>query len=642
MFIRRTQTRSRLTGEPYFTHRLVRSERVGGRVKQVTLLNLGRSFELPTEQWPLFCVRLSELLTQQTTLTSVPPLVETTVRRYAAQLQPRATEGSERVQLRGKQRGVDEAMLPMTEPRALTQLDLLGADAPPMAAAAPTASVVDDLVHADSLELLDPRSVGVESVALHALTELGIVDQLRAAGFNRVSLAAAVGQIVARMAHPASERATHTWLQRSSGLGELWGYDFQRLSLSRLYRVADSLWRQHEPLEAALHQRLSEVFGLTDTIALYDLTNTYFEGMAAGNPSAKRGHSKEKRSDAPLLTLGLVLDGAGFVRRSQVFAGNVREHSTLQGMLTGLRATPGALVVLDRGIVTEANLAWLNEHGYRYLVMSRERADLNAARTLHTAGDAPIRWQRIEDTDAGEVRLLCHSPEREVKEVAMTTQARERFEKRLEAIQLGLAKPRGNKRSERIHQRIGRVREAYPSVARHYTIEVTCEGEKVTAIQYRYQPAAQSKATLPGHYVIRSNDLSLDGETLWRTYVQLTELEAVFRSLKSELGLRPIYHQLDNRCKAHLWISVLAYQCVQYLRRKLKAHGIDDSWTTLRKTLSRQQRITASFQAHAGGTLHVRKSTTPDVEAAEIYTALGIDHKPGGVKKRLFRPDRDL
>jgi transposase len=497
-------------------------------------------------------------------------------------------------------------------------------------------------VDADTLELSDPRSVGVESVALAALAELGIVEQLRSAGFNRVSLAAAVGQIVARMAHPASERATHTWLQRSSGLGELWGYDFDRLSLSRLYRVADSLWRQHERVETALYQRLSAVFGLTDTIALYDLTNTYFEGLAGSNPLARRGHSKEKRSDAPLLTLGLVLDGEGFVRRSEVFAGNVREHSSLQGILTGLMAAPGALVVLDRGIVTAANLDWLREHGYRYLVMSRERRDVVAPQTLHSADQQPIHWQRIEDTEADEVRLICHSPQREVKEAAMTALARQRFEHRLEAIRASLSKPRGNKRSARIHQRIGRLREAYPGVARHYTIEVTEAGEIVSAIDYRYQPTAQSKAALPGHYVIRSNDRSLDGESLWRTYTQLTELEAVFRSLKSELGLRPIYHHLDHRCKAHLWISVLAYQCVQFLRRKLKAQGIDASWTTLRKTLSRQTRVTACFATQTGRTLHVRKSTTPDAEAAAIYNALSMNPKPGGVSKRTFRPERDL
>jgi transposase len=134
----------------------------------------------------------------------------------------------------------------------------------------------------------------------------------------------------------------------------------------------------------------------------------------------------------------------------------------------------------------------------------------------------------------------------------------------------------------------------------------------------------------------------MDGETLWRTYIQLTELEAVFRSLKSELGLRPIYHHLDKRCKAHLWISVLAYQCGQFLRRKLKAQGIDASWTTIREALSRQQRVTAGFAAQAGGTLHVRKTTVPDAEAAAIYDALDLTHKPGGTSKRLFRPERDL
>jgi transposase len=116
----------------------------------------------------------------------------------------------------------------------------------------------------------------------------------------------------------------------------------------------------------------------------------------------------------------------------------------------------------------------------------------------------------------------------------------------------------------------------------------------------------------------------------------------VFRSLKSELGLRPIYHRLDSRCKAHLWISVLAYQCVQYLRRQLKTKGIDARWTTLRKTLASQQRITARFQVASGGTLHVRKATTPDAETAAIYRALSLDSKPGGTKKRHFRPERDL
>jgi len=643
MFVRRTQTRSRLSGEPYFTHRLVRTERVDGRVKQVTLLNLGRHFELPSEHWPLFCTRLSEVLSPQPAVlaTSVPDVVEQTVRRYATQLQPRATAGVGRVE-----RGRKPLPRAETGPTPISgELDLvMPTETAEAALPAAPAEAMSDLVHADTLELLDARSVGVEALALHAIDRLGIADHLRAAGFNRNSLAAALGQIVARMAKPASERATHAWLQRHSALGELWGFDFERLSLARLYRVADAMWRQHEALETALHRRLCETFGLQDTIALYDLTNTYFEGLAQSNPLARRGRSKEKRTDAPLVTLGLVLDGAGFVRRSEVFAGNVSEQTTLPSMLKGLNAPKGALVVLDRGIVSEANLAWLREHGYRYLVMSRERRDLaQAAKTLTTAGDAPIRWQRIAPTEEDQdVRLVCHSPDRELKEAAMTALQRRRFETRLEALAQGLGQPRRRKKATTIHQRIGRLREAYSSVARHYQIEVDIEADIATAIRYQYTPSANSKAELPGHYVIRSNATDLDGEALWRTYVQLTELEAVFRSLKSELGLRPIYHQLDNRCRAHLWISVLAYQCVQFLRRTLKSHGIDASWDSIRKTLATQQRITARFTAAAGGTLHVRKATRPDPEAAAIYRALGIDDKPGGTRKRLFKPERDL
>ncbi|MGD9582609.1 MAG: IS1634 family transposase [Lysobacterales bacterium] len=637
MFVRRTQTRTRLSGEPYFTHRLVRTERVDGRVKQVTLLNLGRHFDVPPAQWPLFCTRLSELLSPQASMTptQVPAALAHAVQRYAEQLQPRAAAGVGRVeQRRPVTRRGEVAATPTT-----AELDL---QMPAAVTATPTTS--SDLVHADTLELRDGRSVGVEALALHAIEQLGIADTLRTAGFNRISLAAAVGQIVARMAKPASERASHAWLQRHSALGELWGFDFERLSLTRLYRIADAMWRQHDAMETALYQRISATFGLHDTIALYDLTNTYFEGLAHANPSARRGHSKEKRSDAPLITLGMVLDGAGFVRRSQVFAGNVREQGSLPIMLAGLNAPAGALVVLDRGIVSEANLAWLRENGYRYLVMSRERRDLGpTAQTLSTANDAPIHWQRIAPADDNDdVRLICHSPDRELKEAAMTTLKRTRFEAKLAALAAGLGLPHRSKRADRIHQRIGRLRQAYPSVARHYLIEVDTDADLATAIRYQYTPAPNSKAELPGHYLIRSNATDLDGETLWRTYVQLTELEAVFRSLKSELGLRPIYHHLDNRCRAHLWISVLAYQCVQFLRRTLKAQGIDASWDSIRKTLAQQQRITASFNAEAGGTLHVRKATTPDAHAAAIYRALGLNDKPGGTRKRLFKYGRDL
>ncbi len=649
MFIRRTQTRSRLAGGVYFTHRLVRNERVNGKVRQVTLLNLGREFEVAQEDWPLFCVRLTEVLSLQPglQLTQVPMALEQAVRRYAARLQPRVGDDVGAVRGRAKQTARSDSGSPVATAEDPEQPDLL--DDVPLGPAIPTpqpSSQTFEVIDVDSLDFADERTVGVEALALHAIETLGITEHFRGATDNRITLAAAIGQIVARMAHPASELSTHRWLQEESALGELLETDYAKLSLSRLYRVADVIWAQHERLEPKLYQRIQSVCGLDDHIALYDLTNTYFEGLMPDSELARRGHSKEKRSDALLITLGLVLDGNGFVRRSEILAGNIREASTLQAMLTALKAPTGALVIMDRGFVDSGNLSWLREQGYRYLVMSKERLPLgDAPASLTTANNDTIQWQLhrpAPDADDQDLRLACYSEARASKERAMVSKKRQRFEATLTKMSEGLAKPRAQKALDRIHQRLGRLRERYPLVARHYQIDVDAQDDKATAIRFHYVPKTMSKAAAPGYYVLRSNAMDLDGEALWRTYVQLTDVEAAFRSLKSELGLRPIYHQLDRRCKAHLWISVLAYQCVQYLRRCLAAKGITLSWDQLRKRLCSHQRATVSFRRQDGAVLHVRKAGKPKPHAQAIYQALGLNERPGGIRKRIFRPERDL
>jgi len=171
----------------------------------------------------------------------------------------------------------------------------------------------------------------------------------------------------ARIAAPGSELATWDWLCCHSALGELLDVDFEGLSHMRLYRASDLLTKHRAAIESHVFGALTSLFSLTDTVTLYDLTNTYFEGQAANNPKAKFGRSKEKRSDCPLVTLGLVLDGSGFVRRSKTFEGNVSEGTTLQVMLADLAAPNGALVIMDAGIATQDNIDWLIENKYRYL-----------------------------------------------------------------------------------------------------------------------------------------------------------------------------------------------------------------------------------------------------------------------------------
>ena len=606
MFIRKTATRNKSTSESYFTHRLVASERVGQQVRQITLLNLGRHFDLPKADWPRLCARIDALLAGQAGLLPETDAIEVLAQRYTARL-------------------IADRPSPVPPGK-------------PAEPAAPTPQPSFAEVDVDSLQLTRPRSIGVEAVGLAAMRWLGLDPILQELGFNGVQRATVAGSLIGRMAVPGSELSTWHWLRQRSGLGELLDVDFDSFPLMRLFRASDLLVKHRSAIEDALFTRIQNLFGIPVTVTLYDLTNTYFEAPAAENPKAKRGRSKEKRSDCPLVTLGLVLDGSGFVRRSKMFAGNVSEGSTLAEMLDGLDAPPGALVIMDAGIATEANIAWLKDRGYRYLVVSRARTrqfdPAQAIETL-TASEQTIRLQRVLSEDGGEVRLYCHSEGRETKEIAMVARFGTAFEAGLTRLAAALTKPRGHKKLQAVNQRIGRLKEKSRGAAQHYDITVIPDetGTNAAAVTWVKIPRAGTMLTHPGVYCLRSNETGWDAERLWHTYTMLTDLEAVFRSLKSELGLRPVFHHKEHRTEGHLFITVLAYQLVQAIRFKLKAAGEHASWTSLRAVFSVQQRVTASFRQRDGRVLHVRKATVAEPGLRRLYDALEIDPAPGGVRK---------
>jgi transposase len=221
-------------------------------------------------------------------------------------------------------------------------------------------------VDINHIEAVQARSIGVETLAWHAVMQLQLDQKL-----------AALGSIIGRMVSPGSELQTHDWLQSRTGLGELLGHDYGSTSLTRLYKISDKLLQHLSTLEAFLANQEQSLFDLNRSIVLYDLTNTYFEGQCTQNPNAQFDRSREKRSDCPLVTLGLVLDGDGFPLGSQVFPGNASEPATLALMLDGLQgknpATVKPVVIMDDGIASASNITWLIERGYQYLVVSRER-----------------------------------------------------------------------------------------------------------------------------------------------------------------------------------------------------------------------------------------------------------------------------
>ena len=599
MFIRQTTIKSRKRGEPYTTYRLVESERVKGRMKQRILLNLGRHFEIPKQEWRSLASRIEQLIGGQTAFLSIelPTELESLAQRYAAQI---LASRCEEVMESGAFQSVDP----------------------------------------DTLELVRPRRVGIEQLALHAIEQLALKEKLAKLGFNRHQLAAALGNIVARMAFPSSERASHDWLGRRSGLGELLGYDFEAMGLDRLYQASDQLYKHKAALESHLYGCERALFSFEETITLYDLTNTFFEGEVKGVSKAKRGRSKEKRSDRPLITLGLVLDGSGFPRTSEFFPGNASEPETLEVMLTRLNSRKGSTVVMDAGIASEENIAWLVEHGYRYLVVSRKRKrefDDEQAVTVKATPGQTVRIQRVVNTETGEVELHCHSQAREQKEQAMQDLFSERFESALQSLSEGLSKKGTTKRYDKVLERIGRLKEKYRRAAQHYEIRVEHDEQsgKATAIDWKRKEKTHTQATHPGVYCLRTNLDEWDETTLWNTYTMLTDLEAVFRSLKSELGLRPNYHQKETRIEGHLFITLLAYHLVHTIRIQLKAKGIHDSWETLRRKLENQQRITVSLKREDGKTLHIRKATRAEPHQKVIYDALGIAPQPGQIQKTV-------
>jgi transposase len=622
MYIRRTKTKTTDQGGASFTYRIVESVRIGTQVKQRTLLNLGKDFAIEPAQWPLLTARIEQFLHGSA---------------------PRQAELFDLADDLGQ----------LLEAAAERYSDLIIAKlAQPLATAAPEQDY--HTVNINHIEVNQARSIGVETLALHAVKQLQLDQKLTALGFNKIDSAAALGSIIGRMISPGSELQTHDWLQARTGLGELLDHDYGSTSLTRLYTISDRLLKHQSALEAFLSDQEQSLFDLNRSIVLYDLTNTYFEGQCAQNPKAQFGRSKEKRSDCPLVTLGLVLDGDGFPLSSQVFPGNASEPATLALMLDGLQGknpltADKPVIIMDAGIASADNIVWLTERGYLYLVVSRERyvqdprVQDNAV-LIRETGQSKVTVYRAIDTETGETRLYCHSDQKAKKEQAIRNRFHVRLEEALNKLNAGLDKKGTVKNYAKILERIGRLREKNSRVSPDYRIEVKADDEKNNAIRIEWQRELQSqqKDQHCGVYCLRTNIKDWSEEQLWTTYIMLTEIEATFRSLKTDLGLRPVYHHKEDRVTGHLFITLLAYHLVHALRHQLKLQGIHLSWDSIRNIMSTQQRLTITLPTEDHRTIHLRTTTQAEARQKQIYAALSIKSDPIGKCKTIIDNNKSV
>jgi len=495
----------------------------------------------------------------------------------------------------------------------------------------------------DEVDVQHARTVGAEYALLSAWRLLKLDEALKEVHFTKRQQEVAALLVVGRAMSTGSERSTLRWAQKESALDELLGTEFQHLSPKMLYQTSEALWRHKEALELFLRDREQSAFGLRETVFLYDLTNTYFEGQVSEHPGAKRGRSKEKRHDRPLLTLGLVLDGDGFIKRSEIFSGNVSEPATLLEMVEALETKtkeshPEATVVMDAGIATQENLKLLRERGYHYVAVSRRRpVDIETDEGVWVkleAKDGGLRAQVVR-SDGDEVVVLYHSDKREAKERAIRKLKQERFEAALEQLNAGLSRPQTVKRMDKVLERIGRLRERYASVAQFYDIEVTEQDGKAVAIRYGIRDEARLESRFGGTYHMLSSHTDWDEKRIHEVYKLLTGVEDTFRVIKAETELRPNFHRKPERIDAHVFLSVLAFHLIHALRYQLKQRGLTQRWSTIRRILNTQSRVTVRLQKTDGRVVYLRLTLRPTDEQTLIYRALGLNPRPLRLKKFL-------
>ncbi|MCB1180874.1 MAG: IS1634 family transposase [Chlamydiia bacterium] len=608
MFIKRTTKKDRITGKTYCAYHLVESVRTERGPRQRIILYMGANIGLPEDEHPQLAQCISDILTNEQRLIPHETHIQRLAQQYVSQI--------------------------------VHRLSTSESDAKQKTNATPEFAAVD----VNSIEQSEPRSVGAEHLILQMARQLKLPEQLEKLGLSKTETAEALGSIIGRAVNPDSERSTYAWLSKESGLGELLDFNFRKSSLDRLYRISDQLLPLKEILERYFEDTEQQFHGYASTIALYDLTNTYMEGQAKANPKARFGISKEKRNDCRLVTLGLVMNEHGFLHRTSVLPGNAAEPSTLGEMIQNLSVHQTLFkptIILDAGIATEANLAWLRKHQYFYVVSARQNAhSLELDGELVPVGDAQdvVKAALLKSSDDSEEKwLYCESEAKAAVASKMKQSFKRRFEEELQNAAASLLKPKGRKKYTKVLERIGRLKEKHKKISGCYEINVEAseDGKLATAITWK---ALEEKLSdkLTGKYFLRSNRVNCGVRELWQIYNTLRNVEDAFQFMKSSLGLRPVYHQKERRVDGHLWITVMAYHLIQHCLYQLKQQNIHYNWETVRKMIRSRIRVTTKAILEDGKTLHHRSSTKAEGEQLDLYFALGLSSQILGPRKIIL------
>ena len=601
MFIKANKTKNKKNGKEYITHRLIESYRTENGPRQRVIMHLGE-LTLPKSEWRKLAFILENKLSGKNTLLEEDPEINV----LASKLLDNHSFFKKR----------EKNKLDRENKKELLTIDI------------------------ESVATVNSRSLGVELVANTFWEKLGFDSILKKCGLNNKEIDLSKGIILGRLIAPDSDLATLKWLKNSTSLIEMLDTDISKTGKNALYEISDILFSHKDTIEKALRDKEMLLFPDKKTLFLYDLTNTYFEGSSKKNDLTNRGKSKEKRTDCPLVTLALLVDSQGFPIFSHIYKGNQSEPETLKDILDRLQKdenksliTNKSTIVMDRGIATTDNIELIKEREYSYIIIERRAVEKdyveefeNAKETFDKIENAKSDTVYVKEIDIENgMRVLCLSEKREQKENAMDKLKENRFIEDMKKLEQSIKKG-SIKLKEKVYIRIGRVKQKYSSIAKHYEIitELDEEGKKVIDIRLEKKESKEKRKILTGCYVIETSHKEMNAKEIWGLYTTLTKVESAFRALKTDLGMRPVHHQLSERIKGHLFISVLAYHLLNSIEVSLLKKSYHSKWSTIKKELSTHQRSTVIMTDSKNQIHHIRVSGMPEGVHQEIYKLLSV------------------
>src|SRR6476660_10044394 len=463
----------------------------------------------------------------------------------------------------------------------------------------------------------------------------GLCQQVLPAGQERIAWATMAAVLVAaRLCEPSSElHIAEDWYRRTS-LSDLLQLGDEEVNKDRLYRGLDHLLAYKAELEAHLSRRCGELFAVENEVLLYDVTSTYFEGLAEANPQAQRGYSRDHRPDCKQVCIALVVTFDGFPLGYEVFAGNTHDSRTLQTIVATMEARHGVMGrvwITDRGMASADNLAWLRQTGRRSIIGAPKSELKKFASELAR----PDGWRMVHDgvedkltrhPETEETVILCRSADRRSKERAMHDKFSRRIEAALERLAARLARSKRRLDPAPVNRQIGRILQQNQRAAARFAVELAPDGCPAgLRLHVAYNAAFDDWAALSeGAYLLRSNITDWNDEQLWKAYIQLTQAEAAFRIQKDQLNVRPIWHQRAERVQAHILVCFLAFVLWKSLEMWQSRAGLGNSPRTVLEELARIQSHEVVLPTATHGQIHLRCVTQPDAAQAALLDRLGI------------------